>query len=488
MEILTASEPRKGDHQAWFAFEGEPVKVPGVKVAKEEFAGKTGQLLFVRAPDGQRTALAGLGKREEFWPEILRRAAGRSARALRDAACEEFSLVLPEAKPHKPADLARAAAEAVALSLYTFDKYKTKKEPSRTEVKRVRVCGEPLKEVAEGAELGRTLAECANYARSLANEPPNVATPQWMSAQAKSLASRHGLKYDELGYERQAREGLAGIRAVSQGSQNEGLLVSLEYAPKGHEREAPVVVAGKGICFDSGGLDIKPAGQFADMKFDKCGACAVLGILRACAELKLPVRVVGLLALAENLPSGRSYKPSDVLKIGDKTVEVANTDAEGRVVLADALAYAQRYQPRALVDLATLTGAIVSALGDQASGVMGTDQELLDAIGEAGRASGERVWPLPLWPEYVEQVKGEVADLKNLGASGPVGRGMAGAIAGAAFLKHFADPAPWVHVDIAGTSDSKKGTDYLAAGASGVGVRLVTELLRRRYASAARRR
>jgi leucyl aminopeptidase len=247
-------------------------------------------------------------------------------------------------------------------------------------------------------------------------------------------------------------------------------------------------VAGKGICFDSGGLDIKPAGQFADMKFDKCGACAVLGILRACAELKLPVRVVGLLALAENLPSGRSYKPSDVLKIGDKTVEVANTDAEGRVVLADALAYAQRYQPRALVDLATLTGAIVSALGDQASGVMGTDQELLDAIGEAGRASGERVWPLPLWPEYVEQVKGEVADLKNLGASGPVGRGMAGAIAGAAFLKHFADPAPWVHVDIAGTSDSKKGTDYLAAGASGVGVRLVTELLRRRYASAARRR
>ena len=488
MELLAAQAPEKNTHTLHFFFEGEAINLPGLQLSKEEFQGKASQLLLVRTPEGRKLALAGLGSPKDFWPEILRRSTGKAARALRDSACSEFSLILPEGKGLKTSELARASAEAVILSLYSFDKYKSKKDSPKNEVKRVHICGKPLGEVGSGVSLGVALASSSNFARALANEPPNIATPEWMAEQARSLAGQYHLRFEEVGCSQLEKEGLSGIKTVSQGSEHEGRLVILEYSPKGHEKEAPVVLVGKGLCFDSGGLDIKPAGQFADMKFDKAGACAVLGIMRACGELKLPLRVIGLVALAENLPSGRSYKPGEVLTIAGKTIEVANTDAEGRIVLADALAYSQRFKPRALIDLATLTGACLIALGDQASGLLGTDEKLLKSLESAGRASGERVWPFPLWPEYVEQVKGEIADVKNLGASGAGGRGMAGTIAAAAFLKHFADPTPWVHLDIAGTANVTKPTDYLSTGATGVGVRLVTELLLEQFGSSTPRR
>lgn len=487
MEIICSSVP-KGGNTARFYFEGEAIDVGGL-VAPGEFEGKAGQFVLVRNANGERLALAGLGKASDFWPELLRRAAGKAAKAFQEAFCGEFSLILPQAKTATVDALARAATEGVLLAGYSFDKYKTTdgSEPKKG-LKLVKVCGSAKGQIEAGVALGRVLAQSANLARSMANEPPNVASPKWVSNQANALASRHKFAFTELDYAALSKEGLGGIRAVSGGSSNEGRLVVLEYAPKGQEKEAPYVVVGKGICFDSGGLDIKPSGQFSDMKFDKSGACAVMGIMAAVAELKLPIRVIGLMSLAENIPSGTAYRPSDVITIAGKTVEIANTDAEGRVVLADALAYAQRFKPKAMIDLATLTGACVIALGDVASGVLGNDQGLIDQSILAGQASGERVWPFPLWPEYIEHVKGEVADLKNLGASGPGGRGMAGVIAGAAFLKSFADPTPWVHFDIAGTANVAKQKDYYSPGATGVGVRLVTELLMALSAGATHRR
>lgn len=489
VDITVSRAASKDAHVALFLFEGQAPKVPGVAVSKEEFQGKAGQLLLLRPQSGRKIALAGLGKEKDFWTEVLRRAAGKACRALRDSACEEFSIVLPELKGHAAGELARAAAEAAVLSLYKFDKYKSKEPDSpKSEVKSVRVCGGPEKAVEDGALLGKTVAECVNLSRSLADEPANVATPEWMEGQARLLAGKLGLRVEVLGCKELAKEGLGGLCAVSRGSEHEGRLVVLEYAPKGREKEQPFVIVGKGVCFDAGGLDIKPAGQFADMKYDKSGACAVLGVMRACAEAKIPLRVVGLMPLVENLPGGRAYKPGDIIRIAGKSIEVANTDAEGRIILADALAYSQRFKPRAIVDIATLTGACLIALGDQAAGVMGNDQELVDSLMECGRASGERLWQFPLWPEYLEQVKSEIADVKNLGAVGAGGRGLAGAIAGGAFLKHFADPAQWAHLDIAGTANVAKQADYISPGATGAGVRVVTEFLLRRSGRAARRR
>jgi leucyl aminopeptidase len=291
---------------------------------------------------------------------------------------------------------------------------------------------------------------------------------------AEALGTQHGLTVTVLGPDELKEQGFGGILAVAQGSAQPPRFIILEHGAE-HIGAPTLVFVGKGITFDTGGISIKPAEKMDDMKMDMGGAAAVLGALQVAASLKVPLHVIGLISSAENMPSSTAYRPGDIITtLSGKTVEVLNTDAEGRIVLADALTYAQRYYPQAVVDLATLTGAIMVALGPHAIGAMGTSTDVLERLSRAGQASGERVWELPLWDEYREMVKSEIADLRNTGGSR-----FGGAITAAAFLDAFATGMPWVHLDIAGTAWVDRATKpYLSRGATGVGVRLLAQLMR----------
>ncbi|HTG82277.1 MAG TPA: leucyl aminopeptidase, partial [Geobacteraceae bacterium] len=289
---------------------------------------------------------------------------------------------------------------------------------------------------------------------------------------ALEAAGRCGIDCRVLEREEMEREGMAALLAVARGSSQPPRFIILEYRGGG-KNARPTVLVGKGITFDSGGISLKPREGMEKMKNDMAGGAAVLGAVTAAARLRLPVNLVGLVPAAENLPGGRAYKPGDLVRsMSGKTIEIVNTDAEGRMILCDALHYAQRYRPAALIDVATLTGACVVALGGFASGLMGNDQGLVRALKQAGEASGERLWELPVWDEYGELMRSDIADLKNAG--GPT----AGTISAGWFLKQFAGKAKWAHLDIAGTAWEEKGRPYLPKGATGVGVRLLVEYLR----------
>ncbi len=305
----------------------------------------------------------------------------------------------------------------------------------------------------------------------MVNQPSNRLTPRAMAEEARKAARKFRFRCRILGPEEQRRLGMNALLGVARGSREPSRFIVLEYRGPGNGAQRPLVWLGKGITFDSGGISLKPADKMEQMKYDMAGGAAVLGAVRAVAALKLPVHVIGLVPATENLPGGSAQKPGDVVRsLGGKTIEVLNTDAEGRLVLADALGYAQRYKPAAMVDLATLTGACVVALGSHCMGLMGSHAKWNEAVRSAADRAGERAWELPLWSEYSEAIRSEVADVKN------VGDGKAGTITAAAFLKEFSGDIPWVHLDIAGVAwaDSDKG--YLRKGASGVGVRLLVEL------------
>jgi leucyl aminopeptidase len=317
-------------------------------------------------------------------------------------------------------------------------------------------------------------ARSANLARELATRPGNELTPSYLAGVAEDMAKKHGMKATVLDRDQMRKEGMGALLAVAQGSDEEPRFIALEYM-KGAKGQAPLVLIGKGVTFDSGGISIKPAERMEDMKYDMSGAAAVLGALNGIAELELAVNVVALVPSTENMPSGHAFKPGDVIRShAGKTIEIVNTDAEGRLILADALSYAQRYQPAAIVDAATLTGAVVVALGNQAIGMMGNDGELMDQIRAAGQRVGERCWPMPLWDEYRELIDSNIADLKNSG-----GRA-AGTITGGWFLKEFAGDSPWVHLDIAGMAYREDALPYLRKGATGVPTRLFIEWVRTR--------
>jgi leucyl aminopeptidase len=323
-------------------------------------------------------------------------------------------------------------------------------------------------------ELGTVSARSANLARDLATRPGNVATPSYLAEVARQIATAHGMKLTVLDREQMRAEGMKALLAVAQGTQEEPRFIALEYNG-GAKGARPLVLIGKGVTFDSGGISIKPADRMEDMKFDMCGAAAVLGALRGIAELKLKANVVGLIPSTENLPSGTAVKPGDVIgsHLG-KTIEIINTDAEGRLILVDALSYARRYNPAAMIDAATLTGAVVVALGQQAIGLMGNDGDLIDDIMAAGLRAGERCWNLPLWDEYRELLDSTIADIKNSG-----GR-QAGTITGGWFLKDFVVDIPWAHLDIAGTAYRDDAVPYLRKGATGAPTRLFIEWVRSR--------
>jgi leucyl aminopeptidase len=312
-----------------------------------------------------------------------------------------------------------------------------------------------------------------NMARDLSNSPGNEVNPSYLAQQAQEIAAKTTLRCHVLDVDGIREHQMGCLLGVAQGSEQPPAFIILEHAPKGSQ-EKPIVLVGKGITFDSGGISIKPAANMEDMKMDMSGGAAVLGAMQALAQLDYPHRVVGLVPASENLPNGNAVKPGDILRaMSGKTVEVINTDAEGRLILADALAYAvQELKPACMIDLATLTGAVVVALGSQATGMMGTDAAMMDRLRAAGDYSAERVWELPLFEEYSKQIKSDFADIKNVSS----GR-EAGSIIGGAFLKEFVGDTPWVHLDIAGTAWTRENRPYIPKGATGVGIRLLVKAL-----------
>jgi leucyl aminopeptidase len=440
-----------------------------------DFSGKQGEsaLLYtdLAAP---RLLLLGLGERSSFTLEKVRRTAASAARRARTIGVREVAFALPRPESASVEGAARAAVEGATLGLYRFTRYKsggreadTDRDLDTFELVLDAAADEPA--VSRAADVGVKVAAATLLARDLANEPSNTATPEYLAAKAREIAERYAMEVEVLDRARIEAEGLVGLATVGRSAENEPRFIVLEHRNGGDG--APIVLVGKAVTFDSGGISIKPSSGMEDMKFDMSGGAAVLGAMEAVGAIDLPLNVVALVPATENLPGGGAFKPGDVLRLhSGKTVEVLSTDAEGRLILADALSYARRYEPAAVVDCATLTGACRVALGDHASGLMGNDEDLIAEVQAAGETTGERAWPLPLFDEYTEQIRGDVADIKNSG-----GR-YGGALTAGAFLKEFAD-FPWAHLDIAGTAYGKKGDAYTAKGATGAPTRLLVEFL-----------
>ncbi len=427
-------------------------------------------------PDGSHVLAIGSGDVAGASSETLRQAAGIAIREARTRHLTSVAFVLPPTAGIEPGwgRAVQAVAEGLVLGDWSFDdlrgeagRLKLNPPPARGIV----IVPELIPEAESAAARGRAVAEAQNYARGLVARPGNVATPDFLAAQAERLAEELGLRVQTWGPKRLRELGFGALLAVAKGSSQEPRFIILEH--RGAEGP-PYVVVGKGVTFDSGGISLKPPAGMAEMKSDMAGAAAVFGTLKAAAELEVPERVVGLIPATENMPSAQALKPGDVIRgLAGISIEVDNTDAEGRLILSDALAYAGRLKPKAVVDLATLTGACVIALGHHAIGMMTPDDSLADALTVAGTATGERVWRLPLWPEYRKQLDSDIADIKNVG-----GR-PASTITAGLFLKEFVGDFPWAHLDIAGTAWTDEQRPYNPKGATGIGVRLLIEWLRR---------
>jgi leucyl aminopeptidase len=423
----------------------------------------------------KRLMLIGLGKKKEFTLEKLRQIFGTIAKTVKKKELASFSsMILGKEALKAPHDtMGQAVTEGILFSLYELTKFKTGSEKKK-EVKECILAVETKDalKTKQGITRGRIISEAANFTKDLVAYPGNEATPSYLAKKARETARKLNLKCKIMQKPEIEKLGMNAFIGVAKGSEEPPKFIILEYRPAKKNVDT-IVIIGKGITFDSGGISLKPGQGMEEMKNDMGGGAAVLGAIRAAAGLKIPLNIIALVPATENLPSGTAVKPGDILKsYSGKTIEVINTDAEGRLVLSDALAYAKRYQPKAVIDLATLTGACEVALGNFATGMMGNDEKLIARIKKAGEETGERVWQLPLWEEYDELIKSDIADVKNLG--GRAG----GAITAAAFLKKFVGDFPWVHLDIAGTVWTKQDRPYIGKGPTGVGVRLLIELFR----------
>ena len=446
-------------------------------VASGDYKGKKDETLLVYGGGkAQRILLVGVGKPSEITRSSVRRAAAIAARRARALGTKAFTLgVAKEARGGLgAAELAQVAIEGVAQGSWQFTELKKTPEDPKPDLESVELLfdGSDKDEAEAGRRIGDAIAAGYVYTRNLQMQPGNIATPSYLGDLAKKLGTTYGFTVTVLDKAQIKKEGMGALLAVAQGSAEEPRFIVLEYQGG---NGAPVVLVGKGVTFDSGGISIKPAANMEDMKFDKSGATAVLGTFDVIGRLKPKINVVGLIPATENLPSGTAVKPGDVVKSHHgKTIEIINTDAEGRLILCDALSYARRFKPAAAIDAATLTGAVVIALGHHAIGMLGNDEALLAEVRDAGERAGERCWPLPLWDDYRELLKSDVADVKNSG-----GRA-AGTIAGAWFLREFVDGFPWVHLDIAGTAYLEGEGASHAKGPTAIGVRLFTEFLLKR--------
>lgn len=452
-----------------------------ISAARTDITGKLHQTCLLYATQGlaaKRVLVIGLGREKDLTLDRVRGIAARAVSFVREAGLVTAALPLQLIPGTRLDSAQRAAAlcEGALLGLYTFTQYKTTPENGDSvKFNQITICigREQSTSVAAAIRDAEVLCAGVYLARDLVNHPGNAATPTYLADTARAIAKKCGLTCSIFDEKKMRRLGMGALLGVAQGSHEPARFIVLEHATPQTAKMAPVVLVGKAITFDSGGISIKPAVSMEEMKTDMSGGAAVLGALQVCAHMKLPLRVVGLIPATENLPGGSALKPGDVItSMSGKTIEIITTDAEGRLILADALHYAHRYKPQAIIDLATLTGACVIALGNDVSAVMGTSEPLIERLRQAAEQTGEKVWPLPMYAEYDEQIKSDIADMKNVG-----GRG-GGSITAGCFLKKFTGDMPWAHIDIAGTAWAQKPKPYAPKGATGIGVRLLVQLLR----------
>ena len=502
--------------------------ISAITQSAKDMAGKQGRTVTIPISSSKKPArrvlLAGLGKKKDVTHDIMRHVAGVIAKKARDLKLGEYSIVLPAGTQIPPAILAPAAAEGSVMAMYAFDRFKCDDEDDNHDKNTAAnasarpVSGQGLvadlldaqnitssradpnllfiipdadsnSGIPDAVQTAVVIAQGNLLVRGVANLPPNECYPQTLADIARGIARRHKgrLKCKIIQKDELRRRGFGGITAVGQGSINDPKLIILEYSGSGPAKKGkgaatsgkgPIVLVGKAVTFDTGGISIKPGGGMDEMKFDKCGGCTVLGIMQTAARLQLDTDIVGIIPAVENMPGGASYRPGDIIRLySGKTAEILNTDAEGRLILADALTYGeQEYAPREIIDFATLTGACIVALGTNVAGIISNDAALAGAMRESSERTAEPVWELPLDKQYMDMIKSSVADMKNMGT----GRA-AGTIVAAAFLKNaIMNDTPWVHFDIAGTAWTQTATrprSYKSKGATGFGLRLVMDHL-----------
>ena len=446
----------------------------------EDFKGESGQEALIRFEGrgrgkASRLLLLGVGDEKDYKPQSVAALSGAATRFFRKRNIKSFA-VLPRGSADA-VETTQNAVQGAITSQFELDKYKTKDKLEK-EVTSLVVCVDGAKpaDLKRGIDRGEAIGDSINFTRDLANEPPNILTPSEMARRAQAMAGEVGLKCEVLDEARMQKMGMGSLLSVSLGSEQPARLIVLRYTPgkaapkKGAELLALV---GKGITFDTGGISLKPGEGMDAMKYDMSGGATVLGTMRALALLRPSVPVIGVVAAVENMPDGKASRPSDVVTaMNGKTIEILNTDAEGRLILADAVAYAEQQGATRIVDMATLTGAVIVALGDVNTGIMGNDQDFVDEIVECGQEVGEGFWQLPVGPEYSKQIKSDIADIKNIGP-----RGKAGTIMGAVFIQEFIDTAKWAHLDIAGTAWSDGVRPHQAKGPTGVAIRSLIRLV-----------
>jgi leucyl aminopeptidase len=445
-------------------------------IKQGDIKGKAGEITVIHTLGklpAARVLVLGFGKKKELTVNKLKGNFAEACRALRGKNVSTIAAVAlgTGANGIKETEAVQAMAEGAILGLYTFRQYITKKENGNGEIKALTITGTDKAVMEKAIAQAKILATATNYARDMVNEPSNHMTPSDMAEAASKIAKDYKLKVEVYDKDWMKTQGMGGLLGVSQGSNQPPRFIVLSYTG-GTSKGIDVALVGKGITFDSGGISIKPSENMGDMKGDMAGGASVLAAVMAIAQLKPKVNVTAFVPATENMPSGTAQKPGDIIKIlNGKTVEVVNTDAEGRLILADALSYAVKIGAKSIIDVATLTGACQVALGNICTGSFSNNEKLLEKVTAAGKDSGEPSWPMPMFEEYKEIIKSDVADMKNSGIR------YGGAISAAKFLEEFVDKTPWVHLDIAGTSDTDKEKGWQIKGATGVPVRTLVEFV-----------
>jgi leucyl aminopeptidase len=446
-------------------------------VQSGELTGKTLESTLLHAPAGlqaSRLLLLGAGKREQFSGATLRKIVGAATRSLKAKSVKKIAFLVGENEANDAT--AQAIAEAVTTANFETDKYKTDKKTDK-QIESLAIAGYPdsMRASAEAAVFrGRTIGEAQNFTRDLVNEPSNKLTPRVLGEKAEAMAREAGLAVEVLDERRIADLKMGALLSVAQGGPEPPRMIVITYVPAKANPQAPVIgLVGKAVTFDTGGISIKPADGMEKMKYDMAGGATMLGVMRAIATLKPNVKVICVVPATENMPGGSAQKPGDIqTSMSGKTIEVLNTDAEGRLILADGVTFAKQLGATALIDAATLTGAIVVALANVNVGVFGSDQAFTDKLLASAKAAGEKMWQMPIDDEYREFIKGSFADIQNIGS----GKG-GGAITGAMFIKEFAGDTPWIHLDIAGTAWNDDAKPWLAKGPTAVALRTLVHLL-----------